>query len=49
MPNFHLTQACFRDLKKHVVKNSGWDLKRVEALRNKRSKTKSRRKARLTL
>mmetsp|Transcript_13492 Transcript_13492/g.19213 ORF Transcript_13492/g.19213 Transcript_13492/m.19213 type:complete len:329 (+) Transcript_13492:63-1049(+) len=29
LPNFHLTQPCFRDLKKHVVKSSGWDLKRV--------------------
>ncbi len=29
LPNFHLTQPCFRDLKKHVIKSSGWELKRV--------------------
>ena len=29
MPNFHLTGPCFRDLKKHVKKSPGWDLKRI--------------------
>lgn len=29
LPSFHLTQPCFRDLKKHVKESSGWDLKRV--------------------
>ena len=28
-PDFHLTQPCFRDLRKHVKKNPGWDLQRV--------------------
>jgi hypothetical protein len=30
MPHFHLTNPCFRDLKKHVKKSEGWDLKRIE-------------------
>ncbi len=29
LPSFHITQPCFRDLKKHVKESSGWDLKRV--------------------
>lgn len=28
-PNHHLTQPCYRDLRKHVKKNPGWDLKRI--------------------
>lgn len=29
MPNHHLTQPCYRDLRKHVKKNPGWDTHRV--------------------
>jgi len=45
MPNFHLTQACFRDLKKHVVKSSGWDLKRVECTENQKALHKIKKKS----
>eukprot|EP00984_Skeletonema_dohrnii_P000979 scaffold316_cov122-Skeletonema_dohrnii-CCMP3373.AAC.11 len=45
MPNFHLTQACFRDLKKHVVKNSGWDLKRVECTEKQKKQHKIKKKS----
>ena len=45
MPHFHLTQPCFRDLKKHVVKSTGWDLKRVACTDAEKKKHKVTRKS----
>ena len=45
MPNFHLTQPCFRDLKKHVIKSSGWELKRVVCTNEEKKLHKVTRKS----
>ena len=45
LPNFHLTQPCFRDLKKHVTKSSGWELKRVVCTNEEKKLHKVTRKS----
>jgi len=45
LPTFHLTQPCFRDLKKHVVKSTGWDLKRIACTEQEKKQHKVTRKS----
>ena len=45
LPSFHLTQPCFRDLKKHVAKSSGWELKRSKCTAEEKKRHKVTRKS----
>ena len=45
LPSFHLTQPCFRDLKKHVQKSSGWELKRSVCSAEEKKRHKVTRKS----
>lgn len=44
-PDVHLTQPCFRDYKKHVLRHAGWSTQRIQATPEQRKQYKITRQA----